>query len=315
MANLQEFNNITLTESYRNSSFKNDLNNHIISVLDIALENTESSTLQDKEFKFSKKLYWECVNTIYNNNPISRTEEEKEISRVFEQNLYLDVIQKLDKFFDETDEILLETIDFTISNFVDNINYGDMLSINPWNYTDKILFENNLLYSFTDEREDYDHLKKNNSKESELSKYATIGVVGKGHRKDYTQSSIKDIYALRTLFLNLLDENNFDSKKPIKITEIIEKFRDLEISKTDLSDSNIKYWIVKPLKDFTKIGSNKNGYFIIRDEEDLAESYKSHFTNFRGFYNTLEKHKLRSINEFEDLIDYFDEHNKFIKNP
>ncbi|WP_175622835.1 hypothetical protein [Chryseobacterium schmidteae] len=314
MANVHTFNDITLTESYNKLSYKTDINNHIIAVLDLALENTKSEVFNDKDFTFSKGLYWECVSTIYERHPIVKTDEEKESDRILEQQLYLNVINKLDKFFDETDEVLLETIDFTISNFIDNANYFERLAINPWYYSDKILFENNLLYSFTDNRDDYDHLLKNKKKESELTKYATIGVLGKGHRKGYAQSYIKDIFALRTLFLNLLDESNFDSTKPITITEIITRFRALGISKNDLSDSNIKYWIVKPLKDFIKIGSNKNGYFIIRNEEDLNESYKSHYKNFVGFYKTLEKHKRRSIQEFEDFDTNLNRHNDFLTN-
>ncbi|MCS3868782.1 hypothetical protein J3D55_001698 [Chryseobacterium ginsenosidimutans] len=312
MTKLQEFNEITLTDSYNKLSYKNDINNHIISVLDIALENTESEILKAQDFKFSKRLYWECISIIYENNPIIRTEEEKENDRVIEQNLYRQVINKLDTFFDKNDQVLLETMDFTISNFIDNRHYSDKLSINPWNFTDKIFIENNLLYSFTDNRDEYDHLLKNKRKESELSRYATIGVLGKGHRKDYAQSYIKDIYALRTLFLNLLDENNYDSRKPIKINEIFKQFRDLGILKTDLSDSNIRYWIVKPLKDSIKIGSNKNGFFIIRNEEDLNESYKSHYRNFIGFYKTLEKHKRKSSQEFENSDTNLNKHNDFL---
>lgn len=314
MTKLQEFNEITLTDSYNKLSYKTDINNHIISVLDIALENTDSEVLRDKDFKFSKRLYWECISIIYEKNPIILTDEEKENDRIIEQNLYREVINKLNNFFDEKDEILLETIDFTISNFLDNLRYHGKLLTSPWDYTDKIFLENNLLYSFTDNRDEYDHLLKNKKKESELSRYATIGVLGKGHRKDYAQSYIKDIYALRTLLINLLDESNFDSRKPITITQIIRSFRDLGILKTDLSDSNIKYWIVKPLKDSIKIGSNKNGYFIIRSEEDLHESYKSHFQNFVGFYKTLEKHKLRSIREFEEPEYILNKHIDFLNN-
>jgi hypothetical protein len=314
MTSIQTFKDIALTESYNKLSYKNDINNHIVAVLDIALENTQSSVLTDQEFKFSKRLYWECLSNIYERNPISRTEEQKEEDRILEQKLYINLINKLDKYFDENDEVLLETIDFTISNFIDNINYSNLLPINPWFHTDKIFIENQLLYTFTDNRDEYNHLLKTNKQESELSKYATIGVLGKGHRKDYAQSYIKDIYALRTLLINLLDENNFDSRKPITITKIIRHFRDLGIPKTDLSDSNIKYWIVKPLKDSIKIGSNKNGYFIIRSEEDLSESYKSHFKNFVGFYKTLEKHKFRSIREFEEPEYNLNKHNDFLNN-
>ncbi len=313
MEQLHTFEDILLTNSYNKSTYRNDFNNHIVSVLDYALENTGAEVLKNKDLKFSKGLYWECLNSIYENNPIIRNEVEKEQNRLFEQGLYINIINKLDGYFDPNDYLLLETIDFTISNYTDNLNYGQKLDFNPWSYSNKIFTEDNLLYTFTDNKDEYKHLLKHKKKESELSKYLTIGVLGKGLRKDYAQSYIKDIYALRTLFLNILDENNHDSTKPIKITEIIKQFRDLEISKTDLSDSNIKYWIVKPLKNRTKIGSNKNGYFIIRTEEDLQESYKSHYNNFVGFYKTLERHKELAIHEFLAFGNDFNNHNNLLK--
>lgn len=313
MEHLNNFNDISLTDSYNKLSYKNDFNNHIVSVLDFAFEYTGSEVFGNKDLKFSRTLYWECLNTIYEKHPIIRNEEEQEENRLFEQNLYINIIEKLEDFFDEKDDLLLEAIDFTVSNYSDWINYQKKLDFNPWTYSNKIFLEDNLLYTFTDNKDEYSHLLKNKKKESELSKYLTIGVLGKGHRKDYAQQYIKDVYALRTLLLNLMDENNNDCTKPIKIGEIIKLFRDLGVSVTDLSDSNIKYWIVRPLKYRTKIGSNKNGYFIIRSLNDLAESYKSHYKNFLGFHNTLERHKLRAIHEFSDESINYNKHNDLLK--
>lgn len=313
MEHLNNFNDISLTDSYNKLSYKNDFNNHIVSVLDFAFEYTGSEVFSNKDLKFSRTLYWECLNTIYEKHPIIRNEEEQEQNRLFEQNLYIGIIEKLEKFFNEKDDLLLEAIDFTVSNYSDCINYGQKIDFNPWVYSNKIFLEDNLLYTFTDNKDEYSHLLKNKKKESELSKYLTIGVLGKGHREDYAQQYIKDVYALRTLLLSLMDENNNDCTKPLKINEIIKQFRDLGVSVTDLSDSNIKYWIVKPLKNRTKIGSNKNGYFVIRSSEDLAESYESHLKNFIGFYNTLEKHKALAIHEFLDFDTHFNKHKDLLK--
>ncbi|WP_438966339.1 hypothetical protein [Flavobacterium sp.] len=309
MNNFNTYQDIILTDNYQKLSYKNHINDHITSVLDFAAESSDSTVLKDNDLKFSKNLYWECIDAIYQNNPINLNDSKKEENRILKQKLYKDIIDKLGVFFDYKDEILIETIDFTISNYMDNLNYHEILGTNnPWLFTNNILVNNNLLYSFTDNKDEYKHLLKKNKKESEISKNLTIGVIGKGHRKDYVQSYIKDIYALRNLFVNLLDENNHDRKSPLKINEIYQKFRDLNISENELTNNNIKSWIVQPLKKFTKIGSNKDGFFIIRNEEDLYESYKSHYNNFMGFYKTLERHK-RFANTSEFNQNDFDKHN------
>jgi hypothetical protein len=312
MENILKYQDIFLADNYNRSSlYKNNLNEHIVSVLDFAAENTDSTVFKDKDLKFSKTLYWECLSVIYEKNPIIRTDSEKESNRILEQNLYINVINKLGKFFNPNDELLLETIDFTISNYIDNINYEKILEAsNPWCFTNDILVKEHLLYSFTDNKEDYSHLK--NKKESELSKNLTIGVLAKGHKKEFCHSYIRDIYALRKLFLNLLDENSNDSFNPLKITDIIKNFRRLNISEIDLTDNNIKNWIVKPLKKSIKIGSNKNGYFIIRNEDDLHESYISHYNNFKGFYKTLERHQKIS-KSYQDLANDFNLHSEILK--
>lgn len=313
MNNFNTYQDIELTESYQKLSYKNHINDHITTVLDFAAEFSDSDVLKDSNLKFSKRLYWECIDSIYQKNPIILDEEGKEKNRKIKQDLYKTIINKLGIYFNIKDTVLIETIDFTISNYMDNLNYDEVLGTNnPWSITNSILMDNNLLYSFTDNKDEYKHLLKKNKKESELSKTLTIGVVAKGHRKDYVQSYIKDIFALRNLLMNLLDEKNHDRTNPLKITDIIQNFRDLQIPEDQISDYNIKSWIVKPLKRFTKLGSNKDGYFIIRNEEDLYESYKSHYNNFTGFYKTLERHK-RFASTFEAVNNNFDKHNDLFK--
>lgn len=313
MENSNTYQNITLTENYQGLSYKNNLNDHIVSVLDYASLNNESKVLESKDLKFTKQLYWECLDSIYHSNPININEDTKEEYRILKQLIYSDIIDKLGDFFDINDDILIETIDFTISNFIDNSKYNTILGTNnPFAFANNIFINNKLLYTFTDNKDEYKHLLNKNKKESELSKNLTIGVLGKGHRKDYSQAYIKDIYALRNLLLNLLDEENHDRNNPLKINNLIKNFRDLGISENELTNSNIKNWIVQPLKRFTKLGSNKYGYFIIRNEEDLFESYKSHYNNYMGFHKTLERHKM-----FAESSKYteenFDKHNDLFR--
>jgi len=291
---LSKFDAIDLTNSYKKSTCRNDFNQHIVSVLDIAYNNTKSDILTSADMKFSKALYWECINSIYEDCPIVRSDQQKEENRQFQESLYSSVINKLGSFFNINDEILLETIDFTISNYMNFVDYNNHFNekiINPWEFSSNIFLESNLLYTFSDNIDEFSHLLKKNKTESDESKYKAIGILCKGKREDYVQKYIKDIYAVRNLFLKILDEKNHDMKKPIKIRDIYKLFRTLGIDKDDLSDSNIRYWIVLPLKDQIKIGSNKNGYFLIRTEEDLNASYQSHYKKLLGYYRTLNRHQ------------------------
>ncbi|QLC66713.1 hypothetical protein LPB248_10560 [Flavobacterium sp. LPB0248] len=302
MENINIYKDVQLTENYQGSSYKNNLNDHIVSVLDYASMHNESKALKSKDLKFSKQLYWECLDVIYEKNYIKESEIQKSKNRKLKQNIYKSIIESLGDFFKMEDNLLVETIDFTVSNYMDNYKYQNVLvANNPFSFANNIFINNKLLYSFTDNKDEYSHLLKPNKKESELSKNLTIGVLGKGHRKDYSQAYIKDIYALRNLLINLLDEKKHDCRNPIKISDLNKNFRDLGIPESELTDSNIKNWIVQPLKRFTKIGSNKYGYFIIKTEEDLFESYESHYKKFLGLYKTLERHKYfaKSFNEYQ----------------
>lgn len=301
--------NIVLTDSYKGLSYRNNLNDHITSVLDIAYEKTNSSILRDKELRFSKTLYWECLDAIYDNTQLNIDEQRKQELNDIKTQLYSNFIKDHRNIFNVRDKHLMETLDFTISNYIDYIKYYEVENFSsPWEISSNILLNDQLLYSFTDDPDDYKELLKRNKKESELSKNLTIGILAKGNRVDYTQSYVKDIYALRNLLLNLLEEGNHDRNSPLTAKQIIKMFRRLEIKDLDLSDYHIKKWIIEPLKKFTKLGSNKTGYFIILDEEDLYESYKSHFNNYKGFYKTLERHK--NFAKYLNCTDKnFDEHN------
>lgn len=308
--------NIELTKSYKGSSYKSMLGNHLTSVLDLVLGDSCEFQTSDKNFKFSNRLYWECVEQIHDKyfDMIQLKVSDESENELFSQkiNLYETIIDRLGVFYNDTDLLLMKSIDFTVNNYFDNILYREILSEeNPWSYCDKIFTENHLLYSFSDNKDEYSEILRNRNKESELSKDLTIGVLRKGARTDFGVGYIKDNFALRKLFLEILDERNHNSYNPIKLNEIYNLFRNtLCISLEDLPDNGIKYWILKPLKNITKIGSNKEGYFIIRDENDLHVSYWSHYQNYLGFFQTLEKHRKYS-EKFE--ISNFERFSKHIK--
>jgi hypothetical protein len=309
---MNTFENIQLTKSYKNASYKSMLGNHLTSVLDLVLGDSNEIQTSDKSFKFSNGLYWECIEQIYEKNFDKISEELEEKLIIQKASLYEMIISKLGTFYEENDLLLMKSIDFTVSNYFDNILFKNILSEeNPWSYCDKIFTEKHLLYSFSDNRDEYNSISRNKSKESELSKDLTIGVLRKGFRSDYGVGYIKDNFALRKLFLDILDEDNYDSNNPIKLNEIYKLFRStLEISEEDLPDNGIRNWILKPLKSITKIGSSKEGYFIIRNEDDLYMSYRSHYQNYLGFYETLEKHRKYSEKLNTSYADRFNKHIK-----
>lgn len=307
---MNTFENIQLTKSYRNASYKSMLGNHLTSVLDLVLSESDENQTADKSFKFSNRLYWECIEQIHEKN-FDKISEELEDTLINQKvSLYESIISKLGIYFNNNDLLLMKSIDFTVNNYFDNILYREVLSEeNPWSYCNKIFTENHLLYSFSDNRDEYSNLARNKSKESELSKDLTIGVLRRGFRSDYGVGYIKDNFALRKLFLDILDEENYDSENPIKLNEIYKLFRStLEISYEDLPDNGIRNWILKPLKNITKIGSSKGGYFIIRNEHDLYMSYRSHYQNYLGFYDTLEKHRKYSEKLNTSYADRFNKH-------
>lgn len=297
--------NIELTDSYKKSLYKNLLNDHITSVLDLAIDCSDNKEILSDKFKFTKQLYWECVDVIHEKNhekSINLTDQTKDEYKKDKINLYKTIINKLGEFYHKNDEHLVDSIDFTVNNYFENLIYKDSLGdLNPWQYSNKILTDEKLLYTFTDDINEYKSLLRKNKNESSLTKELTIGVLCKGAREDYAQAYIKDNFAFRKLLLDLLDDKNHDCKDPIKNKDIIKLFRSLNVSESDLADNNIYNWILKPLKKFTKIGSNTDGYFIIRNEEDLYESYKSHYKNYIGYFKTLEKHR-----KYSEFLNYGD---------
>ena len=302
---MTQFDDIELSTTYRGSSYKTMLGDHLTSVLDLVFDEVDENQTVDKNFKFSTRLYWECIEQIHDKNFNTISEEIEDKLSTQKLVLYKKILSKLGIYFREDDVLLSRSIDFTVNNYFENIIFTEVLpEINPWKYCDKIFTESHLLYSFSDNKDEYKGMLRQNYKESELSKELTIGVLRKGARSEFGIGYIKDNFAIRKLFLDILDEKNHNSKKPIKIIDIFELFRiDLGISVEDLSDNNISNWILKPLKKITKVGSNKEGYFIIRDEDDLYRSYWSHYKNYLGFYDTLERHrkyseKLNTSNDF-----------------
>lgn len=310
--------NINLTENYRDKAFTRNFNFHLDSLIQTSIELTgeDNSVFKSSNIKMTNSLYWQTEASIL--------EELDDVTDDFvldeldnlEDLLRDKIISSLGKNYDKS-SIQNKMIDVSVHNVLMSVKYNYFSKspsfLNPWEFSKNILFDNSILHTFTNNVEElFGFGLKLNDKESLITKYNRIGILGKGNKKDYATGYVRDLMSLRNTLFNLLETEGYNSSKPIKITKICEKIRHLGIDATELSDSNIKNWLVGALKRSNKLGSCREGYFVINDCLDLQVSYESHLENLKGYYRTLEKHK--KISEKFSCSDFdFDEHNDFLK--
>ncbi|WP_313094065.1 hypothetical protein [Empedobacter sp.] len=293
---------IILKDKYAHAFMKEKLSDHITTIFDYTSIRHSEINLIDKDFKFSDKLYWECITDIYDTNPIDASLDDYFYE--IESDLYSKLVDQLGEYFNIKDPYIMKTLGFTISNFIDNLKYKDILKeYNPFKLTNEILFKKGILYMLT-ENVDESYIRRSNYKESELIKNLEIGVISKCKKDDISVRYIKDNFGYRAVLLNLLKDNNNNRSNPIKKHEIIKLFRNLGVDELSLKDSEINNWIIRPLKTSLKIGSNNSGYFVINDLEDLHTSYMSHYQNYLGFKATLDKHKMLAEYIKEDISEF-----------
>ena len=289
--------NILLTESYRAKSYVKKFNYHIENVVTTCSEILGKNIAEDSDFKLTNSVYNKCQAVILENlDDINDLELDNQLDDL--EDLLYDVLGKqARKSNKKTDQNLINTmLDLTIGNIILNYKFDYFSEArsfdNPWKESTKILFENNLVYTFSD---DLDKLKdiglKINKGESELLTDNLIGVVGKGNKDDFATGYFRDLASLKNLLLNILTENKHFSNSPIKTRKIFEKIRDLGISESEFTDQNIKNWVIDSLKRSNRLGSNNDGYFVIASAEDLIASYNRHLESYRGYFHTLERHK------------------------
>ncbi|NBA74621.1 hypothetical protein GOQ04_03640 [Emticicia sp. ODNR4P] len=305
---------VQLATSYTSKKYKKLLGDHLTGILDESLASPEYSKMT---IRFSNELYWECVEKIHEkfHDTISEYFTEEEDDRLFEEKTILTkrIIANLGSFYDKSND-LIKSIDFTVNNHANNYIFSKLkehVKINNlWDSCDKVFTDHGLLYLFSEDKDTYRNLLKH--QESDLSKEATIGVLRKGAKKDFGISYIRDSYQLRKTFLDILEDEKHNFENPIKKEDIFKLFREkLAIPADDLTNQNISNWIIKPLKNGIRIGSNKEGYFLIKTFDDLLHSYDSHYNNYIGFYNTLNRYEKIAETLFgESNITEFQKHRK-----
>lgn len=290
------FENINLAENYRNKGYERNFSDHINSLVETSFTLNSGSIFSGNDFKLTNDLYWRTEGYI-----LEQLDDIPDDSSLLDEldNIedYLqDTIKsKLGRFYDNS-FMLRKMIDISVHNYLTNLKFDHFTKSdefkNPWESAKNILFENNLIHTFSDEINDFKSFGlKLNDKESSISKASFIGILGKGYQRNFATGYIRDLVALREALYQDLYDNSHTSSNPIKTEQIIDKIRHFGILSEELSDSQVKSFIIWPLKYSNRLGSSKEGYFVIKDYGDLYISYRSHFENFKGFYRTLERHR------------------------
>ena len=290
------FENVNLAENYRNKGYERNFSDHINLLVETSFTLNSSSVFSGNDFKLTNDLYWRTegyildqLDDIPNDDPIL-----DELDNI-EDYLQETIKSKLGRFYDDS-FMLRKMIDISVHNYLNNLKFENFTRAdefkNPWESAKNILLENHLIHTFSDEINDFkSYGLKLNDRESSIIKASFIGILGKGYQRNYATGYIRDLVALREALYQDLDDNSHTSSKPIKAEQIIDKIRFLGIQPDELSDSQIRSFIIWPLKYNNRLGSNKEGYFIIKNYGDLRISYTSHFENFKGYYRTLERHR------------------------
>lgn len=300
----------SLRENYHNRSFKNGFNSHVNALFTYEMELSKHPELfLNENYKFSKSRYFEAETSFLEalddlDNPLI----ESALSNL-EDRLYEKIERELGMYYDNNEELGL-IIDNTIHNIVLSVRYEFFTRkdefLNPWTETANILKYDNYLFKAIFDEEEFSEIKKlkKSSNKSEVLDNSEIYVAVKAKSKNLTFGSFKDFVRLRKVMFDLIDELVGGANKPVKFEEIVSRFNKMN---SGLSESEIKSKLIYPLKSFSKIGSCKEGYFILRSCEDIAKSYASHYSRMRGFMRTLEAHRLAALRTPGDCYD-FDKH-------
>lgn len=325
-----DLNKLSLNDNYKSYGIiKDRINDHISNV--IYLASTYDNKVKDlfsNEFSFSNYEF-SCDLIKENTNGYSSyIDQYDDRINLFEEQLYKKLKADLGSYFDYNDKFLMKLLDNTIDKYVEdlifkNLDKNDLSSAsdssssvsNPFLSAGEILSSERMLFDFDDYSIEYSDFSKKKKNESSIIEGKKISVLTKCNNKKYNYTEIRDTFFFRNLIIEELTSRNRDCSNPIERKEIFSYFRNLGVSQEQLSDSNIYNWIIKPLKKYSKLGSNRKGYFVILNHEDLLESYRSHLNTYRGFYKTLENHRLmyKNIIDQNDLDipeDFFKSHLK-----
>lgn len=314
-----EISDLVLTDDYRFKGYTKNFNSHLDALIDtsISITGEDNSVFKSNTIGITNSLYWQTESHILEN--LDDVTDNQILDKLdnLEDLLYSKIITKLGVNYNRT-YIENKMIDISVHNVLMSVKFNYFSSANefnnPWIPAKNILFDNFVLHTFSNNVDDFsEYGLKLNEKESEITRYNHIGILGKGNRRDFTTGFIRDLVGLRNNLLKILEDDGHTSSKPIKTNDIISKLRLLGALDNNFTNSNVIRWLIAPLKDNNKLGSTKEGFFVIKNCDDLEVSYSSHLENLKGYYKTLEKHRLLA-DKFPCTNVSFEQHKEFFKN-
>jgi hypothetical protein len=314
-----ECSSIRLTEKYLGKQYKNHFNDHLISLTEVSLmlNDDPNFILKKPRLKMTERLYYEIEGYVL--EKLDDVEQEEDLVKIDELKTKTSdkVRQELGRFYRDDSEIN-SIIDYSVEGFVLSTKFELMSNpnnlINPWGPSKNILLKDNILHKFSTDMDyisDMGTKKQNSENQSEILKNTKIGVIGKGKKDGFTTAILNDMSGMRNLILNLMESLAPNSGSPINANRIVVELRKAGVTELDMTDSQIRAWLIYPLKRMSKIGSNKEGYFLFENCNDIEVSYFSHFENFKGFMNTLENHRNYALSK--GCSPELDEHFKYMK--
>jgi hypothetical protein len=295
-----ECNSIALTDSYLKKQYKNNFGFHLNGLLELclALNNDSSFVLRQPGFKMSESFYYEIEGYILERlDDIS--EDLLDELDVIEDGVKNKIIDDLGTFYNGDSE-LDAIINYSVDGFILATKFELMSRAssfhNPWNPSKAVLLHNKFIHKFSTDMSYIADMgspitRVSQDGESEVLKNTHIGLVAKGRKDGFSTALYRDLFGLRNTLLDVMSEIAPNSERPANAHAIVRTLRQMGLSETDFSDSNIRSWLLYPLKRMSKIGSNKEGYFLLESCVDIHASYVSHLENFKGFLRTLESHR------------------------
>lgn len=316
----ERFEKISLTDSYRSKKFTRNFDKHLSSIIDTALllaDDSEGSILGNNDIRFTDKIYWESEAYIL-----------EKLDTVTDINVLNELSNLEDILYDRIKSSLGHTYNSSeaLNMMIDNSVHDTLLALkfnffeskddffNPWEDAMKILAEDQVLYTFStniDKLNSFGFRVRSNESTDISDK--KINIIAKGNRSDYSYGYVRDLFGLRNTIIEILDSDNSYGNSATKADKIIATLRDMGIGEREMTDNNIKSWLITPLKRANRIGSDKEGYFLLKNCSDVKISYNSHFENFKGYFRTLENHRKLAI-KFGCEDESFKSHLKFLDN-